>query len=288
MTAAQGKQILIGLCLLALLVLFLFGYDTEESSKGEGVESLKITGAVGNVHGILQVPELRQGEKCPLVVLMHGITSSTKDPLMTALAEALQHAGIASIRFDFNGHGESDGTFQDMTVPKEIEDARNMYTYARSLPFVSDIALLGHSQGGVVASMLGGELGTESVAALVLMAPAAVLKEHALQGNIVGVRFDPEAIPEYVTIFNGYKLGREYIKAAQALPIYEVAGRYAGPVFIIHGLSDTIVDAVYGERYQNIYENATLALLDGEDHVFSREREKTVNSVLAFLREKLR
>lgn len=51
-----------------------------------------------------------------------------------------------------------------MTVANEIEDAKKVYEYARSLDFVSDIALLGHSQGGVVASMVAGELGAENIA----------------------------------------------------------------------------------------------------------------------------
>lgn len=63
-------------------------------------------------------------DHCPMVILMHGIFSSKDYIPMPQLAKGLAKAGIASIRFDFNGHGKSDGRKQDMTIEKEIADAR--------------------------------------------------------------------------------------------------------------------------------------------------------------------
>ena len=59
-----------------------------------------------------------------MVILMHGIFSSKDYNPMPALAKGLAKAGIASIRFDFNGHGKSEGRKQDMTIEKEIADPR--------------------------------------------------------------------------------------------------------------------------------------------------------------------
>ena len=80
--------------------------------------------------------------------------------------------GIASVRFDFNGHGQSDGSFTDMTVMNEVSDGRAILDYVRQMPQVEHIYLLGHSQGGVVASMLAGYY-HEYIDKLVLMSPAA-------------------------------------------------------------------------------------------------------------------
>ena len=55
-------------------------------------------------------------DRCPMVILMHGIFSSKDYNPMPALAKGLARAGIASIRFDFDGHGKSEGRMQDMTV----------------------------------------------------------------------------------------------------------------------------------------------------------------------------
>lgn len=58
-------------------------------------------------------------------------------------------------------HGQSDGDFRDMTVLNEIEDAKKVFEYARRLPNVTSVSIAVHSQGGVVASMVAGELRRE-------------------------------------------------------------------------------------------------------------------------------
>lgn len=55
-----------------------------------------------------------------------------------------------------------------------------------------------------------GELGNERISRLVLMSPAAVLKDNALDDMMFGVRFDPDNIPEYITVF-GHRVGRAYM-----------------------------------------------------------------------------
>ena len=125
-------------------------------------------------------------DRCPMVLLMHGIFSSKDYNPMPSLAKALAQAGIASIRFDFDGHGKSEGRMQDMTVEKEIADALAIWEYAKSLPYVTQIGFLGHSQGGVIASMTAGRLaaaGGAVPAGVVLLAPGSVAGIHPLLGH---------------------------------------------------------------------------------------------------------
>ena len=139
-------------------------------------------------------------DRCPLVILMHGIFSSKDYNPMPALARGLAEAGIASLRFDFDGHGKSEGRMQDMTIARELADARAVWEYVRTLPYVSEIGLLGHSQGGVVASMTAGLLAQEghAPAALVLIAPGSVIKEACQGGKFFNATFDPADPPEFI------------------------------------------------------------------------------------------
>ena len=181
---------------------------------------------------------------CPMVILMHGIFSSKDYIPMPQLAKGLAKAGIASIRFDFNGHGKSEGRMQDMTIEKELADAQAIWNYVRSLPYVNGIGLLGHSQGGVVASMTAGRLATAGGAVpdgMVLIAPGAVIKEACQGGKFFNARFDPKNPPEYIRCWGTMKLGREYLLTTQQLDIYGTAAAYAGPVLLLHGDNDRIV-----------------------------------------------
>ena len=157
-----------------------------------------------------------------------------------------------------------------MTVLNEIEDAKKVYDYVAALPYVNTVAVTGHSQGGVVASMLAGELGSDKLKAVVLMAPAAVLREDAIRGSVFGKSFDPLDPPEAVDMFGGKKLGADYIRSAFSLPIYETAAKYDGPALIVHGTGDRVVPYTYGERYHQIWKNSELQILDGFDHGFSQ------------------
>ena len=97
-------------------------------------------------------------------------------------------------------HGQSDGSFQDMTVLNEIEDAKKVFEYARRLPNVTSVSIAVHSQGGVVASIVAGELGAKKIKAVVLMAPAAVLRDDAIRRNLFGVTYDSINPPAFVEI----------------------------------------------------------------------------------------
>lgn len=265
---------------LVVLALCLLAAVPASASQSQ----VSIAGDHGQLAAILQRPD--GASPCPLVILMHGFTSSKNDPIITSLANGLEKNGVASLRFDFNGHGASEGRFQDMTVPNEIIDAQKVYAYAKKLPGVTCVALAGHSQGGVVASMLAGELGSAQVKALALLAPAGVLRDDALSGNVFGIKFNPYNPPEYIEIFGGHKVGRNYIRTATTLTIYETAARYQGPACIIHGTGDQIVPYSYGERYARIYPDSELHLLPGLDHMFSLDLDQATNLAAQFLTKK--
>lgn len=279
----------ISVCLFSVVVLSachnpenVIPSNSETTTISSLTTEIQVDGAVGKLSGVLYRPELSSGDKTSLVILMHGFMSDKNDRIITTLASELQNKHIAFIRFDFNGHGDSEGDFQNMTVSSEIADARKIFDYARQLDFVDDILLLGHSQGGVVASMLAGELGAENVASTILMAPAAVLKDNALDGIMFGVRFNPADIPEYISLFNR-RVGHEYLKEAQTLPIYETASQYTGPVCIIHGTLDEIVPYSYGVKYKDVFENAVLHLIENENHAFSKKLDEAKNIAIEFI-----
>ncbi|MBQ7216825.1 MAG: alpha/beta fold hydrolase [Synergistaceae bacterium] len=266
--------------IFALMLAVLFAV----SAHGETIP-VQIDGSVGKLSAVIQKPELKDGGKCPLVMILHGFTGTKGEKLLTTFADALEAAGIASIRFDFNGHGESEGAFVNMTVLNEIEDARHVYEYVRDLRYVSEVSIAGHSQGGVVASMLAGELGTESFRKVILFAAAAVLRDDAIRGNVMGAAYDAGNPPESVKIFGRYDLGRDYMLTAQTLPIYETAERFTGPVCLIHGKADRIVPYTYSERYHKNYAVSELHLIDRADHGLTGFENTAAKIAVDFLKK---
>ncbi|MBO7372277.1 MAG: alpha/beta fold hydrolase, partial [Bacteroidales bacterium] len=229
-------------------------------------------------------------DRCPMVILMHGIFSSKDFNPMPALAKGLAAQGIASVRFDFDGHGKSEGRMQDMTIEKELADARAVWNYVKALPYVTKVGLLGHSQGGVVASMTAGRLEAEGAApdALVLIAPGSVIKEACQGGKFFNARFDPSDPPEFIRCWGFMKLGREYLLTTQELDIYGTAAAFKGPVLLLHGTKDGIVPMWCSERYLEVYgDNAALHRIEGENHTITNKRDVVVAEVVSFFGENL-
>lgn len=255
----------------SVLLIFFMAMLSASGLFAQRSDTLELKGAKGNLFAILQRPVDNGKTKIPLVILCHGFSGNCQSQLFDEIADNLLQNGIATLRFDFNGHGRSEGRFQDMTVLNEIEDLKNVIKWGEQQLWVKNISLLGHSQGGVVASMTAGELGDGIVKSVVLMAPAAVLRDDAIRGNTMGAIYDPwNMTADYVQLpFGGLKLGRNYIETAVNLPIYETALNYEGPVLVIHGTHDRVVPYTYGERYNQGYRHGTIKLIPGEDHGFS-------------------
>ncbi|MBQ6582045.1 MAG: alpha/beta fold hydrolase [Alistipes sp.] len=265
---------------VALFILMAAGAQAQ-------TQTVTIDGDHGKLHAVIHKPELKDGERCPMVLLCHGFMGNKEGALEKQIAALLQAQGIASIRFDFNGHGQSEGRFQDMTVPNEIVDAKKVIEYVSNLPYVESVAITGHSQGGVVAAMTAGDLGAEKIKAVVLLAPAAVLRDDAIRGSTMGATYDPFNLGEYVELFRGMRLGAEYIRTAFSLPIYETAAKYQGPALIIHGTGDRVVPYTYGERFHQIWDGSELVIIDKADHGFSQQIEQVAGKSAEFLSKAL-
>ena len=265
---------------VALFVLMAAGAQAQ-------TQTVTIDGDHGKLHAVIHKPELKDGERCPMVLLCHGFMGNKEGALEKQIAALLQAQGIASIRFDFNGHGQSEGRFQDMTVPNEIVDAKKVIEYVSNLPYVESVAITGHSQGGVVAAMTAGDLGAEKIKAVVLLAPAAVLRDDAIRGSTMGATYDPFNPGEYIELFRGMRLGAEYIRTAFSLPIYDTAAKYQGPALIIHGTGDRVVPYTYGERFHQIWDGSELVIIDKADHGFSQQIEQVAGKSAEFLSKAL-
>ena len=216
---------------------------------------------------------LRANEgKSPVAIIFHGLMSCIRhdeNNIMCHIADLLLEKGISVVRFDFNGHGKSDGEFSDMNVYGEILDAAKIMDYVRNLPFAQDIYIVGHSQGGLVGGMIAGYY-REYVKKLVLLAPAATIKDDALKASCFGTPYDGYNIPDYFPMTDIYgekfNLGGLYFRIAKTIPVYETTSMFEGETLIIHGTKDDAVGVIGSQRYKECMDNVTLDIIEGETH----------------------
>ncbi len=226
-------------------------------------------------------------EKCPICVLIHGFTGHMEERHIVSVQEAMNEVGLAVLRIDMYGHGSSEGEFRNHTLYKWLSNGMAAIDYARSLDFVTDIYLCGHSQGGLTAMLLAG-MERERVKALISLSLALVILDGARKGELLGKPFDPDNIPEELMSWDGRALSGNYVRAAQTLHIEDAAKRFDKPVMIVHGDQDEAVPVQYSIDAKDLYKDCRLELIKGDTHCYDNDLPAVLKVVKDFLNNNLK
>lgn len=234
------------------------------------------------LHAKLDMPEGM--EKGPLCILFHGFTGHMEENHIIGAQKAMNDAGVAVLRAEMYGHGKSDGEFREHTLYKWVTNALSVVNYAKTLDFVTDLYLCGHSQGGLLTMLIGG-MSPDTFKAIVPLSPAWMIPDGAREGNLLGMNFDPKHIPD--TLENwGVVLSGDYVRVAQTIHVEDEIERYEGPVLIIHGDADETVPFMFAEKAVKLYKNAKLVPIHGDDHCFTKHLDEMTDALRAFFKEK--
>ena len=226
--------------------------------------------------------------KLPLLILFHGFTGSMEELTILAVKDAALRAGFAVLRAELYGHGKSGGTFHDHTILKWVQNAEAVCEYAKQLPFVHSVFLAGHSQGGLLAVLLG-EKHPQDYAGFLLVSPGASIPEELRSGTLLGEAFDPDHIPESLPTWENLTLSGEYIRTMRDIDPYAAARKYPGPVQILHGSEDEIIPVGSACRLAEEFPDAKLRIIEGDNHNYDYHRDvmaKAAETALNELRQK--
>ncbi|MBN1458832.1 MAG: alpha/beta fold hydrolase [Armatimonadetes bacterium] len=213
------------------------------------------------IFGVLHLPT---GTPAPGLIMCHGFTGHKAEAhrLFVAAARDFASHGLAVLRFDFRGSGDSGGDFKDMTVSREIEDAVAALDFLAARPEVrpDHVGVLGLSLGGCVAACLAGR--DSRVRALVLWSAAAHPARLAerlrpqLQGGLADI--------------DGWAVGNALLDDIASIdPLTEVS-RFTGPSLVVHGTEDQSVPVSDASDYRvALGGRCALHLMQGADHVYS-------------------
>jgi pimeloyl-ACP methyl ester carboxylesterase len=204
----------------------------------------------------------------PGVVFLHGFTGDRMEShwIFVKCARALARAGIASIRFDFYGSGESDGEFGEVTLPGEVADAEAAVDFFRGQPGIDPdrIGLLGMSLGGAVAAAAAPRV---QAAALVLWSAVARPAQLAGLSETAARPLDGFDGVEY----GGHRISRGFLDSLSAIDPLGSVARFKQATVMIHPEKDEILPLSNLEDY---FEHCgavvkqKVVILDA-DHVFT-------------------
>jgi len=209
-------------------------------------ESFRLSVEERTISGILHLPSIA---KPPCVITAHGLFSSKDSDKFISIADYFTHNGLAVIRFDFGGCGESAGSIADTTVSRRRSELKAVVDFARQHPSLSPrLGLLGSSLGGYVSLLYAAQ--DRAVRALSVWATPYTLME--LRHNI----------PEHEL----RRLKQNFFVDAAQYHLESVLSEIA-TVQIIHGKSDTIVPYTHAQQlFSRVCQPKELHIIPEGDH----------------------
>lgn len=202
--------------------------------------TLRIDTPAGQLAATLTAPET---PSLAAVLMLHGYTGS-RDELRTAAGEGmfvraarlLAERGVASLRIDFRGSGDSDGAWADTTPDSQARDAAIALAILAGLPEAEGHrpAILGFSMGGLAALQAGAAAGR-----VVLWNP--VLEPRRTFGTILGDRAFAAAAAGDTSTVGSTGLRPGFYAGIEAARPQDTALRLDVPLLVVAGERDTVV-----------------------------------------------
>ncbi|QXD26189.1 alpha/beta fold hydrolase [Opitutia bacterium ISCC 51] len=215
-----------------------------------------------------------------IAVLGHGVTGNKDRPIVADTADALNKAGIDTLRFSFSGNGDSEGRFVDSNISKEVEDlAVALNAVSGSY---SKVCYLGHSMGAAVGVIRAAE--DKRINALVSMAGMVDTKAFAQTefGEEVpdaGLMWEETDCPLSSLFMND--LCTTVGNVESWICKVEV------PWLLVHGTGDDVVLPQDSETVKRLKgDSVDLLSVEGADHSFNEPSHKAalLEAVVSWLR----
>ena len=221
----------------------------------------------------------REG-KGPPVIWLGGFKSDMGATKATALDEWAEQDGRAFVRFDYSGHGESGGAFEEGTISRWLEDALAVIErYVRERPI-----FVGSSMGGWISLLAARHLMEKrsdlAPAGLVLIAPAVDMTERLMWSRFpedlrrsvqeTGVYHRPSAYSD-----EPYPITWKLIEDGRRHLLLDGPIQTGCPVHILQGMEDP--DVPWGHALELVEhlpgDSASLTLIKDGDHRLSRPED---------------
>ena len=219
----------------------------------------------GGVVGTLVLPATEH--RSPAVLMLHGFASKRDEvgDLYKTTATALAAEGLASLRIDFRGSGDSEGAFRETTIERQMADAERALTTLRQHAAIDPdrIGVLGFSLGGAVAILTANQQ-AEKVASMVVWSTVGDL-EVDLSAHL-GC---PASTGASVTCDLGWRKVELLPGFFRSLDRWDIAGAllgFEGPFLAIAGTEDPL--SRYARELSQSIDGMAVYVREA-DHIFN-------------------
>lgn len=258
-------------------------------------ESIVLHNKGQKIFGVLHKPLKKS--KHPVVLICHGLAGhkTGKYRLYVSLAKKLALEGIATLRIDYRGSGDSEGEFYETTIDGVVSDILVALKFLKDHSDVdsSRLGLFGRSFGGAMALMAAKEF--QNIRSLALWAPIFSGEPWLDKWKLVESNAVTESQKRELMSVNGQEASLAFFEQFFKMKLDHVLSELNTiPLLHIHGDKDSVVTTVHAEKYIKYREHALgetkFIRLPDADHDFSKphEQEKAIKTTVEWFKETLK
>jgi len=225
------------------------------------------------VAGVLHVPDK---VPAPTIVFCHGFTGNRIEAhrLFVYAAREFCKNGFTVLRFDFRGCGESEGSYDSITISDEVKDLGNAlnFLYNRNEVLKEKVGVIGLSLGGVISILTAAE--DDRIKAVCTWSSPGDLREMeaSIKSMFGEVSLNRLLLKSYIDLPSGDRIGRKFILDALKHNVLKSVSKISPrPMLIVHGTKDTIVPLAHAEKlYENAMDPKEKYFIEDSDHTFNK------------------
>jgi putative redox protein len=230
-------------------------------------QKVEFTSGQHTLSGLLETPESNVKF---YALFAHCFTCGKDVAAASRISRALTAKGIAVLRFDFTGLGNSDGDFANTNFSSNIQDLVSAADFLRQ-EYSAPKLLIGHSLGG--AAVLGvAQKVAESVAVVTIGSPSdAAHVAHNFADHIDDIEANGEA--EVNLAGRKFKIQKQFLDDINSYDTGHIS-KLKKALLVMHSPVDTIVKISEAEKiYQAALHPKSFVSLDNADHLLSDKND---------------
>lgn len=225
--------------------------------------------------------ELPATQPVAFAIFAHCFSCNKNIHAATRISRALRSRGIAVLRFDFTGLGNSEGDFANTNFSSNLDDLRAAVAALKEAHQAPSL-LVGHSFGGTAMLFLASEIEEVRLVAAI-GAPSEPAEISRLLGAATVDRIETEGSAQVQVGAQTFRISRQFLTDISSASLQKRLGELKKPVVVFHAPDDHVVAIEHANQIVAAANHPrSFVSLDGADHLLSRrEDSEFVGNLLA-------
>lgn len=201
----------------------------------------------------------------------HVFTGNKNLTATRHISRALTLDGIAVLRFDFTGLGESEGEFADTTFTSNVEDLMAAAAFLEE-HYEAPKIMIGHSLGGAAAIFAASRLSSIQAVSTIGTPSEPEHVSHLLADKLEDI--EKNGVAKVNVGGRMFTIKKHFLDDIRSKNMFKILRELKKPILILHSPQDTVVEIENAAQiYHASFHPKSFVTLDGADHMLSNKSD---------------